>query len=630
MKNKIKNLFIPLILMIIFNLGSKFFLNIPNFGGEINPHLGVLFISGLFFGPYGVIGSVIGNLICDLIRGYYVSSFVSAIVGFAVSYLAYKLWYAGTGKDHHGTNLRLNNSHNLFNFISIVVGCGIIYSLLTGEISYLFYPNTFKSFEIICLRYFVNFVNFALIFSIIATWLSRLKDFTYTPKISQRKYNEDYYKILGILILVDILINILLISLGHLSYETCVLEVVVLNVLIFIYLTKPIKNLDKISYISLPERIMDRFFIITMIAMAIWLLDLIFGFVDVLIDIILFISEDQMSLLLLLVLDLLVIIFIIPTYLIIRYVEINLVNPLISFSKLESRIKENEIIEYEDLIDAYSRYSNQKDEIGMLSRSHIELINYNNNYIENIKKVESEKQRIEAELNIAHNIQKGILPENAIDNEYCVVKGLSYPAKEVGGDFYDYYELDEDNLVIVIGDASGKGLPAAIFSLLTQNSINQQFKYEKDPSVILRNINNGICKKNSESMFITLWLGIYNKNTHKIIYANAGHNPPLIVNNGKYKYLEMDSEIVLGIMEDYEFQKAETIVEDELILYTDGITDAQNMNHELYSEKRLIEFVNNHEKDINIVNDLIDEVETFMGDEEQFDDMTLLVLKVKK
>ena len=90
MKNKIKNLFIPLILMIVFNLGSKFLLNIPNFGGEINPHLGVLFISGLFFGPYGVIGSVIGNLICDLIRGYYVSSFASAIISFATSYLAYK------------------------------------------------------------------------------------------------------------------------------------------------------------------------------------------------------------------------------------------------------------------------------------------------------------------------------------------------------------------------------------------------------------------------------------------------------------------------------------------------------------------------------------------------------------
>ena len=136
--------------------------------------------------------------------------------------------------------------------------------------------------------------------------------------------------------------------------------------------------------------------------------------------------------------------------------------------------------------------------------------------------IEGEKQRIKAELNIAEKIQKSNLPTESIENEKYHIFGYSQPAKEVGGDFYDYYELDEDNVAIVIGDASGKGIPAAILSTITHSIIKQLLKTERDPSKVLYMLNNQLCENNSESMFITLWLGIYNNKTNILTFSNAG------------------------------------------------------------------------------------------------------------
>ena len=128
-------------------------------------------------------------------------------------------------------------------------------------------------------------------------------------------------------------------------------------------------------------------------------------------------------------------------------------------------------------------------------------------------------------------------------------------------------------------------------------------------------------------MFITLWLGIYNKNTDKIIFSNAGHNPPLIYANGLFKELDLDEGIVIGVLDDFEYKTEETYISKGLILYTDGITDANNRNRELYGEERLIEFLNNHDFNKNMINDLFENIEEFTDGAEQFDDMTMLIVK---
>ena len=257
------------------------------------------------------------------------------------------------------------------------------------------------------------------------------------------------------------------------------------------------------------------------------------------------------------------------------------------------------------------------------------MINYNNDYIENIDKIEGERKRIEAELDIATKIQAANLPTEAIETDEFIVNGYSHPAKEVGGDFFDYYILDDDHLALVIGDASGKGIPAAILSMNTQVLIKQLLKYNQDPSKILYQLNNQLCENNSETMFITLWLGIYNKSNNELIFSNAGHNPPLIRENDKFKYLDIDSGIVIGVMENFDYIAEKIKITDKLVLYTDGITDANNKDKKMYGEDRLLNFFNEFKSDADPIEPLLDDINSFSKDEEQFDDMTLLYLKIK-
>ena len=193
----------------------------------------------------------------------------------------------------------------------------------------------------------------------------------------------------------------------------------------------------------------------------------------------------------------------------------------------------------------------------------------------------------------------------------------------------DYYMLDEDNLAIVIGDASGKGVPAAIVAMITQVIIKQMLKYDNDPSKILHHLNNQLCENNPESMFITLWLGIYNRTTHKLTFSNAGHNPPLINENGEFKYLNIESGLVLGIMEYFDFITEEMTLAEEIVIYTDGITDANNENNEMYGEERLLNFFNEFEHNRDLIRPLLNDISSFTKDAEQYDDMTLLYLRKK-
>ena len=616
--------------MIIINLGTYTLLPTKPFGMELSPYLGVLFISAMFFGIYGAIGSTSANFICDLINGYSIElSIASEIVSFLVIYLGYKLWYTKYQEENLITRLRLNNTHNLSVFFLIVIICGILYSLLTTKITYIFYPHTIGLIYEMGLKYFVNFVDFSLIFSTIGIWITRYYDFVDMPPIAKREFNPKLYKIIDIIMLIFIPCVIIADHMITKNYYTNLFEVILILLLIAAYNTKPIKKVDEVSFISIPERIIDRFLGITFIIIVLALIDVFLPIDFIILNTLKYISKDTVYLYLLLLLNVLVAIFFIPTYFIIRYIEKTIVKPLISFSKIESRIKHGEIIESNDLLEIYSKYAKEDNEIGMLSRSYIDLVKYNNDYIENIKNIETEKQRIKTELRIARNIQNSILPTESIKNENYCLTGFSQPAKEVGGDFYDYYELDDEQVLIVIGDSSGKGVPAAIFSTIIQNSIEQLSPYEKDPAKMLYSINNNVCKKNTEVMFITLWIGIYNKNTHELLFSNAGHNPPLVKEDDKFVELEIESGLVLGIYENFEYKNEKIFLDSELLLYTDGITDAQNDEKELYCADRMINFLNS-ENNKNTIKDLIDNINDYCGNQEQYDDMTLVHLKIFK
>lgn len=615
--------------MLIFNLGSYYFMMGENFGEGFSPHVGLLAISGLLFGPYGAIGVVLGNTLCDLIRGYNLGfTATSEIVSLGVSLLAYKLWYEPIKSRPRVNKPRLNNTSNILLFFGIVITCSLLFALINKKLFYLMHPETISFNMQIGIRYFVNFINSGFLFGIIGILISRRIDFVHVPKKSKKKLNKKLYQGIGIVLAISTLTILITDYYLDISETIMVIEVIFLTSLIFLYTTKPItSNISEITFISIPEKIMNIFLLaILFIVILGMLISLDQTFIKAIDEMILPIDFYEIKLSIMIFIDILLIIFFIPSIAVLKYVEHEVINPITSFSKIEKFVKKGYKIESEGLKDVYSNYLNKEDEIGMLARSYTDLINFTNEYIENIHEIESEKERIKAELDIAEKIQKSNLPTNSIENEDYTVYGFSKPAKEVGGDFYDHYPIDEDNVALIIGDASGKGVPAALLSTISQTIIRQLLKSETDPSKVLYMLNNQLCENNTECMFVTLWLGIYNNKTKNITFSNAGHNSPLIMENGQFRALKVDSGIVLGIMNDYEFITEKVNISKGIIVYTDGITDAKNSNDEFYGENRVIDFLNNHTFENKVITNLLQDIDKFTGTEKQFDDMTLLLL----
>ena len=629
MNEKLKQIGIPFILMLIIDLGI--YISKMNVSESFSPQIGLLIASGLIFGPYGAVGSVVANIICDCIKGTdIISSLLSGIVSFGVSYLAYKLWYVNYKKRNEVTQPKLNNTPNLTIYLEIILLCGALYSILHGKLAYLIYPGTIPIINLIEILYFLNMINASFIMGIIGIWLSNKYKLTYIPKTSKKEVNEKLYKILIILLILSLTLTLIIDCCFVLNDYIVIIELITVSLILFAYLTKPItSDITVNNKNSTPEEIMNIFLLITLFIMIIGIYLSYDSSLIAIIQKIIPLTKSIILISMILIMDILLLIFFIPSLAVLRYIEIKVIEPIVSFSKIKSSIRENEKIDSERLLNIYSRYINKDTEIGTLARSYTDLINYNNSYIENIHKIESEKERINAELDIATKIQASALPTEKIENNDFIVNGYSHPAKEVGGDFFDYYMLDENNLAIVIGDVSDKGVPAALVAMTTQKTIKQILKHEHNPSKVLYQINNELCENNPESMFLTLWLGIYNKTTKKLIFSNAGHNPPLIKENDEFKYLNIDSEIALGVFEDYDYVLDEINLTNEIILYTDGITDATNKNDKMYGEDRLLNFFNEFESDENPIRPLLNDIHDFTKDAKQYDDMTLLCLKIK-
>ena len=630
MKAKTKKIVVPFILMLVFNLSIYSIFNL-NFGEGVHPHVGIIFISGLLFGPYGAAGASIGNLICDLFRGYPpLISLSSFIVTFGVSFFGYKLWYESFKSRPAVTQPKLNNTIQFVFFLAIIVLCASLYSVLHQKIFLVLSPNLNELIYTIGLRYWLNFFTSSFIMGIIGIWISERIDFVDIPEKIENRINKKFYIIVGSLLLFSIIIVAITDYLFDLNQNILIAESIAIVILLYVYLTKPLVNeVKRITSRSISENIMNIFLLAL-------LLILIFGYVltsdSQLIDSVLKnlpIQTYELENDVMLFVNTIMVLYLIPSLAVLRYIEKKVVEPIVKFSQIEGIIKQGDKIESKSLIKTYGEYSHEENEVGDLARSYTELIYYNNNYIENIKEIEGERERIKTELDIAEKIQKANLPTETIEEEDYLVYGYSKPAKEVGGDFFDHYKLDDENIALVIGDASGKGIPAALLSSITQNLIKHLFTETRDPSKILKSLNNQLCENNPQAMFITLWLGIYNKNTDKITYSNAGHNPPLIYANGTFKELDLDKGIVIGVLEDFEYETEETYISKGMILYTDGITDANNNNGELYGEDRLIEFLNNHNFNENMINAVLENINEFTGDADQFDDMTMLMV-VKK
>jgi len=245
--------------------------------------------------------------------------------------------------------------------------------------------------------------------------------------------------------------------------------------------------------------------------------------------------------------------------------------------------------------------------------------------------------RIDRELEFARQIQSSALPSvfppypNRKDFD---IFASMHTAKEVGGDFYDFYFLDKYRFAFLIADVSGKGIPAAMFMMTSKTLIKGFAESGLEVNEVFTRANEKLCEGNDAGMFVTAWMGILDLRTGLLTYANAGHNPPLIKQKGgKFEYLKSRPNFVLAGMEGVNYRKHELHLQpgDEIYLYTDGVTEAQNANEELFGEDRLVNILNSSQyKDVEeLCKSVKNEVDVFAGDADQFDDITMLSVKLK-
>ena len=245
--------------------------------------------------------------------------------------------------------------------------------------------------------------------------------------------------------------------------------------------------------------------------------------------------------------------------------------------------------------------------------------------------VSSDQQRTKTELEVAKEIQLTTLPVELIANEEVEIQAELKAAKEVGGDFYDYFVLDKDHIAIVIGDVSGKGIPAAMFMMKTITCFKNYIALDKTPAEVLKLVNKTINQGNDSNMFVTCFLAIIDTKSGEVKFSNAGHNPPVVGHYGSYHFLKCNPGFVLGGFKEAFVVDEVTKLEngDTITLYTDGITEAMNKNREQYGEKRLLDLFNNKEYSclIELHHTLKDDVTSFVQGADQSDDMTYLTLK---
>ena len=275
------------------------------------------------------------------------------------------------------------------------------------------------------------------------------------------------------------------------------------------------------------------------------------------------------------------------------------------------------------------------DELEELSDSFRYMVSELNEYIRDLSRVTAEKERIGAELDVARHIQASMLPcifpAFPERHEFDIYASMT-PAKEVGGDFYDFFLVDDDHLAMVMADVSGKGVPAALFMMISRTLIKSAAQSGLSPKAVLEKVNNQLCENNDAEMFVTVWLGILEISTGKMKCANAGHEYPAIMRRGDDFQLFKDKHgLVLAGMEGARYREYELELNegDRLFVYTDGVPEATNADTVLYGTDRMIGALNKARGVMcrDLLEALHRDVDTFVGAADQFDDITMLCIE---
>lgn len=612
---------------------------------EIRPANMVPVVLGIQFGPAAAWGISIGNLISDILSGS--SAFVCVtgfIINFFYSYIPYKLWYTlriGQGDIYP---VRLNVVREIIKYILVV----FIDSLVTTvSLSLVFESAGFQSFFSSFPLLFFNNFDFAVILGIpVLTFWEKFHLPPLVPEYREQPRLRAKARLLDLPLWI-----IPIIGVGYFLYSMSLggaevnsplalgcLCVAIAGLLVYGF--RPTAKAEAFP----PRREGVKISIKAKVTIGFLLLTVVF------LVLLAFVSYNALNVggelsrlevwnYIYLVLGITINLLYGIAIGFLWYVERNITTPVEKLSDVtelyakQGHGKEEDLQRLRQMCDTVPK----GDEIGVLAGSFSNMMGEIDEYMVNLATVTADKERIATELNVATQIQASMLPcifPAFPDRDEFDIYATMLPAKEVGGDFYDFFLVDQDHLAVVMADVSGKGVPAALFMVIAKTLIKNRAQLGHTPAEVFTAVNNQLCENNEAGLFVTAWMGILDINTGEFAFANAGHNPPLLKRaSGEYEYLRTRPAFVLAGMEGVRYRQGSMTLEpgDMLYLYTDGVTEATNSENELYGEDRLLA-VANRCKDCDpqaLLPAVKADIDQFVGEAPQFDDITMLSLKIK-
>ena len=630
---------------------------------EVRPANMIPVVFGLLLGPAGAWGISIANLISDIINslngGGGVASLLNPvsmkifiggfIINFFYAYLPYKLWYSLDFGRGYTVKPRLRSVKEILKFIYIVFVDSLITTVL---LSLLFEHLGFQQFGSSGLLLFFNNFDFAVILGVPALLLitsNRNAQF-WTPVTPVAEGEETETGKKGIMDYIPDVLLFLICALGVayfiiertndfvLDQDSALLVTICFALFEIIYIFKPVREVRSerfrvnIRTMSIRAKVVLGFLLITVFSV------LMVGVTSYRAE--REVAQDAVSLWghVYAVVGIALNVMFLVTIIFLRYVEKSITRPLEDLAEQVDAFAERD--HYADANSGYNaseEFVSAKtgDEIEGLSDSFGRMMNDINNYVSNLTVITAEKERIGAELNVATQIQADMLPRifpAFPDRKEFDLFATMEPAKEVGGDFYDFFLIDDDHLGMVMADVSGKGVPAALFMVIAKTLIKNRAQLGGTPAEVLAYANTELCEGNEAELFVTVWLAIMEISSGKGVAANAGHEYPAIRRaSGEFELVKHKHSPAVATIEGIRFSEHEFELHpgDTLYVYTDGVPEATNKNDELYGTERMLGALN-ADPDATpetLLKNVRRSMDEFVGDAPQFDDITMLACK---
>lgn len=623
------------LLFLAVGIPFRFLMNLIPGVTEVRPANMLPVVLGLLWGPAGAWGTTIANALSDIFVSHASASIwiPGAFINFFFAYLPYKLWYSISLREEI-LPPTLGNVRQIVKYIYI---CLLDSLVVTTFLGLLFDLLGFQPYGSGYLLLFFNNFDFSVILGIpvILLLVHAGKIRVWTPEetgkgIALGKIPDMVLwgtGFLGVFLYARSLWGGKTVSE---SGKLCLL--VWISAALLFYMTKPflptaVKK-EEMEGIPIRAKVVIGFLLLSVTFVLV-----IGGAVHILLAPV---FQDRWILwqYIFIVVGIALNFISIVSLLFLHYVERNITEPLEKLSELAVEFSGLDHRDTEKSREFLKRTPqiHTGDEVEKLSGSFSRMMEDITDYVQNLESITREKERIEAELNVATQIQMdmlpGIFPPFPERKEIDIFATMK-PAREVGGDFYDFFLLDEKHLAVVVADVSGKGVPAALFMVIAKTLIKNQAQQGDSPQDVFSIVNNQLCEGNEAGVFVTAWLGILDLENGLLTFVNGGHNPPVVLHKGKAELLKAPGFVLAG-MEDIQYHQKEyrLFPGDKLFLYTDGVTEAENRRQEMYGEKRLLQVLEEKEglDAQKLVDGILWDVERFTAGAEQFDDITMVAL----